>query len=453
MSTNKSHFSEEPPYVAQTADQVPVILKRYGVVVLPNVFSAAECDAWMEQIVGSVECLSSQRASKRSHTQDVKFSSSSLDLKHNRKKKGNANGKQTTKNSSNKRKSGKGVSRHNTKSTWIPQNLPPHGRFGLFKSLLNNLQPVWEIRRDPRLLEIFRKVYGSLREERNSYSYTTDGARETMMGGLDSFICSPDGVNLQPNQMPDGFGNIPDKDWAHVDSTNRRNPFQCVQGQVVLTNTTAAFRCTPGSHLMFDEVLDACYIPRNEGASSKHPARNWLKFRTEQLSELQKIVYKSPGSFSGNCFSDAGCNEELETIENIEQWWQIPIQASRGSIILWFPSTIHSAASVVRTLEPTPSDPWRGWRGVVYVCLRPKCDFSENEMQRLESCMTENNGTNHWGTHVVNAAGERNHQTQYNAAIEDLIEDSTRVYDVLGWKPGNREFEINCAQKQIAPEE
>ena len=55
-------------------------------------------------------------------------------------------------------------------------------RYGCYQHVFNNLRPVWEIRRDPRLKEIFGAVYSEVRGKR-----------------VDEFVCSLDGINIQPN--------------------------------------------------------------------------------------------------------------------------------------------------------------------------------------------------------------------------------------------------------------
>ncbi len=55
------------------------------------------------------------------------------------------------------------------------------------------------------------------------------------------FSTSMDGINVRPHMAPYQNG----KDWAHIDQTIPNNPFLCVQGQVILSDTSACFRASP----------------------------------------------------------------------------------------------------------------------------------------------------------------------------------------------------------------
>ena len=51
-------------------------------------------------------------------------------------------------------------------------------------------------------------------------------------------------------------------DWANIDQTDDLdNPYKCIQGQMVLSNTSAGFKASPKSHLLFKEFLTQ---PENE---------------------------------------------------------------------------------------------------------------------------------------------------------------------------------------------
>lgn len=184
---SKSIDTNTPYPVCSDLSKVTSLLKEYGVCVIPNVFTNTECDSWMGEIVSNMEAISGNQVN------------------------------------------------HKQPETWNGNKLPPQVRYGMYHNLLNNLRPVWEIRRDPRMKNIFKSVYSEL-SGRN----------------IDDFVCSIDGINVQPNISRNIEGT---KDWPHVDQTEQDNIFKCVQGQVVLTNTAAGFVASPTSHKYFRDIM------------------------------------------------------------------------------------------------------------------------------------------------------------------------------------------------------
>ena len=65
--------------------------------------------------------------------------------------------------------------------------------------------------------------------------------------------------------------------------------------------------------------------------------------------------------------------------------FQIPILSRKGSFIMWLSSTLHSAKlqDPPGTI-PLPAGPWRDWRCVVYVCLRPKDEVHDGHLKQLQ---------------------------------------------------------------------
>ena len=193
---------------------------------------------------------------------------------------------------------------------WNQKQLPAGPRDGLFQSLVGQLPAVWSIRTHPHVRDVFTAAYSGLREE-----------------SVDDFVVSADGINVQP---PIGPYHDPDHDWAHLDQTIRGEPFKCVQGQVVLTNTSACFRCSPRSHIIYDELLDAARSPA-------HNTSNWCMFREGVRPTIQGYIEDAGGQY------------------------QIPVQVPQGSMILWLSSTVHSASC--SNVEPQLTLPIAGASG------------------------------------------------------------------------------------------
>ena len=250
------------------------------------------------------------------------------------------------------------------RDNWVDANCPAGPRSGLFQSVSMHLPPVWKIRTDPRVRRVFEAAYHDLRDGRK----------------IKDFVSSCDGINIRPPGPP--FYTDDAKDWAHLDQTTsatdphspQNNPYNCVQGQVVLSTSTACFRCSPGSVRAFPEISDVTRANyRRRGARS-----NWNLFKLHQYDPVRRLVLKAGGS------------------------WQIPIQVPRGAMILWLSSTVHSARlqTALPAPQPTPDDPYNGWRGVVYVCLRPQEDVDDTHMRRIADCVRYNRCSNHWGETV-----------------------------------------------------
>lgn len=207
---------------------------------------------------------------------------------------------------------GTGVQRDNV-DTWMtkPRNLVPfQTRVGLYQQVFSNLPTIWDIRSDARLVSLFAGLYGDHR-----------------------LIVSGDGINVVVNGRAKKLN--PKKDWAHLDSVG---PFDgCIQGQVVLTDTSAAFRCSPRSNAIYDEFMTG------ELKKTKATNNNWHKLNDSQI-EWYKEHMPEDGKY------------------------QIRVPAPRGSVILWYSNVLHSACPALETVENPPVDnPFMGTRCVVYV--------------------------------------------------------------------------------------
>ena len=343
---------EEIYPICNDLTKVPSLFKEYGVCVIPNVFSDLECDTWMKDILHSMEKISDNQVN------------------------------------------------HNFPEEWSGNKLPIPVKYGCYQHVFNNLRPVWEIRRDPRLKEIFGAVYSELRGKR-----------------VDEFVCSLDGINIQPNVKRDDISKdkmSPHCDQRGYDIFNELDDiFKCVQGQVVLTNTTASFVATPKSHKHFIKVMDAAGIPNLK------PSHQGVRFDDHQIQNIMKHVLLPNGIH-----------------------FQVPIKAPKGSVIIWFSTTIHSAISSSVKEASTKDDPFKGWRGVVYVCYRPKSEFNSAQLKTLKYCLKRNRGTNHWATRVFPLTRKRQIQ-KLSPMIRKVAEKPELVYDILRFKPHKSSFLIN----------
>jgi hypothetical protein len=274
-----------------------------------------------------------------------------------------------------------GFDHKNPKDTWIKERIPPAVRDGLFQCMIGNLPAVTAIRADPRVQKIFTIIYSNLRGK-----------------PVTEFVSSLDGVNIRPPVPP--YYNESMTDWAHIDISRRDAMFECVQGQVVLTSTSASFRCSPRSHLIYEKLLF-------EYGSGEHAAE-WCMFNTKYYDQLAKEV------------------------EAIGGKWQIPIIVPIGSMILWFSSTIHSARlqSPPETIKLVEGK-WKDWRGVIYTCLRPKDEIDDDHIFRLKSAYRNNLCTNHWGKKIFSTTPATQKKTVYVPKIREFMSRPSRVYEIF----------------------
>lgn len=196
------------------------LFREEGLVVVNDVFTDDECNNWMDEILDYFQKLGT-----------------GIDVKTDKK----------------------------IKETWTQYNLPPQTRSGMFQSLVSNIPACWSVRSHDNVSRINKVLYEDLRNET-----------------IDKFMVSNDGINIKPNCIGP-YNSAKQRDWPHLDQTSG-DIFKCIQGQAVLTNTTASFRASPNSHLVFKEILKK----NNIGDTDK---TNWLKLKnTSDVIQLVESV-------------------------------------------------------------------------------------------------------------------------------------------------------------------
>lgn len=233
--------------------------------------------------------------------------------------------------------------------TWIPENIPYGPRYGMMQTIIGHSPTAWKMRK------LAYPYFAKLHDTNELYT-------------------SIDGASIYPPPK-DKFRK--QKDWPHIDQT--KSTCYCIQGQVVLTTTSAAFRCTPFSHHYYEELCVEYDI--------KPTPSNWFKFKDEDISIVS---------------------------QNFDHW-QIPIPVKAGSIILWNSKTIHSS------MYHTKND---DWRCTYYVCFRPQKEYTSRNVHTLKRALKEGRMTNHWGTKLMGKrqGSFRGHWTK-NPQLERLSED------------------------------
>lgn len=317
-------------------DEVFEDFKRDGVIIVSDIYSPQECDDLVKETVES-------------------FKKINPDLDYSDEK---------------------------VRSTWTKPNLPPQTRSGMFQSMIGHINPVNRVRENPQYKQVFREMYSRIKTN-------FDG----------NLIASIDGINIKPNLVRPYHNPLSNKDWAHMDQTIRGDVFKCIQGQMVLSNTTAAFRCSPGSHHVYEKILDELGIDVKDKG-------NWAKLPAEKYDKCREIIETSGGTF------------------------QVPIYAPKGSCILWFSTTLHSAKHSDGPEIPKPEDPWFGWRAVFYITYRPSSEFTHRQKDKIIKNIEANRTMNHWNTKTFpKTTGKGFYPTSnYNVNIQKYINNPELIY-------------------------
>lgn len=269
---------------------------------------------------------------------------------------------------------------------WTMDDLPPQTKPGLFHMLFANLHQVWEIRQNPLIVNIFKQLY--------THFY---GAP------IDELIISGDGINIKPPTEPLHNNNNfkTSSEWAHIDQTNLSLP-NCIQGQVVLEDTTAAFVASTKSHHITRHLIQKY----EKHSTDMIHGGQWWKFSKKEITEIKELLSSIDGEY------------------------QVPIIAPKGSLILWFSNTIHAARLQTEIPKTIPLDnPYFGWRVVVYVCYRPKHEWNPTDLKIRQQAFENNLTTTHWGYSHYMQEKQKYHK---NGHIRLLIQDPKKVYDIIG---------------------
>ena len=318
--------------------EAPALLRKYGVLIVRNVFAPEECTERMNEMIEQVKIVCPE-----------------------------------------------------LEDEWNDFNAPPGPRSGLFQNVVGQIPVIWKVRTDERVRHVFETLYSGLRGK-----------------PVTDFVTSCDGFNLRPYGKP--FRKVWSKDWAHLDQTTTpaypSDPYACIQGQVVLSDSDACFRCSPLSIHKFEEI-------------SALTRENFVRISGRTGNELK------PGDW--NLLKPTQYETVKKLVEEVGGAWQIPICEPRGSMIFWMSSTVHSARIQAErpVPAPVPLNPWHGWRGVVYVCYRPQQEVGPQHFERLQWCVPNNRCTNHWGKKMF---GTSYFRKKFNPNVTALLKRPLTVY-------------------------
>lgn len=282
---------------------------------------------------------------------------------------------------------------NNGQLSWEKKDLPPETRDGMYQRLVSNLPILYKYRSDPKLHEIYSLAYSKIRE------------RE-----INEFISSIDGLNLRPPIEP--FYKETDDDWAHLDQeSTEKYIYKYIQGQIVISDSRGCFRASPKSHLLFNEIHQM-----NIELSHKYSELDYQK-RSELIE-----------------------NQIREKIKNIGGEYQIPIRTTKGSIILWFSSLIHSSMTQDEkfNLLEYPhkiNSKWANWRCVLYITLQPKDEVTKKQILNIKRASRTNRTTNHSAEKIFSDYVDDYNPSNYSSVIADYVEKPEDIYKISGLNP------------------
>lgn len=254
------------------------------------------------------------------------------------------------------------------RSNW-KETFPIHNDFGVFAGAAGQTQVMWDLRQDPRIINIFARIWN-----------TSD------------LIVSMDGLSIMcPPEIREGCI----QPWPHVDqaimrgsntpahnnnppmgfvseSSLKTQPFT-IQGQFLFEDSfegDGGFYCIPGSHLRFNE-----FAPELERISAKEGPKE------EKIQARDRYI--------GDFFA-------LGTAASDHPYQMKHITAPRGSLILWDSRTVHWNQHADREKSPAQS---AKVRMVGYVSYVPKARLTDEARAMRREAVEKGISTGHNPAH------------------------------------------------------
>jgi len=270
-----------------TLDNLNAFLDENGVAVIPNVLSEAECITLRNEIWSELKHVTQNRF-------DV-----------------------------------------NNQNTWREffKFYPLHSML-LQHFSLGHMKPVWNIRQNPKVCEVFEKIWNV---NKNDLLVSFDGLS----------------VHLPPEKTNKGWfiGN----EWYHTDQSFEKKNKCCIQGFINL------YPVNEGDATL--SILEKSHNYHQAFNEQYHPecSDDWYK-----LKDGEKQF-----------FLDNNCNPYA-------------VKAGIGSIVLWDSRTIHQGK------EPEKLRVNENFRIAVYVCMMPRNMSNNKALEKKRKAFNELRVTNHW---------------------------------------------------------
>lgn len=277
-------------YIANS-DNIKDILNTFGVAIIPNVLNDIECLDMNKGMWNTLEYLTKQ-----------------WDVPINRKN----------------RKSWTEMSKLYPKHSMLLQNWK-----------IGHSQYVWDVRQNPKIVEIFAKIWNCENED---------------------LLVSFDGVSYHMPPEVTNLGWYRGNDWFHCDQSFTNSEMQCIQGWVTgydVNEGDATLSILESSHLYHAEFKERYNI--NE-------KKDWYK-----LNENEKMFY----------IQEKGCKISK-------------IKCPKGSLVLWDSRTIHCGSEALRSRE-NPN-----FRNIVYLCYEPRNRCNVKKLIKKQKAFENMRMTSHW---------------------------------------------------------
>lgn len=283
------------------------------------------------------------------------------------------------------------------RSNW-EEAFPMHNKMGIFAGPAGQTQVMWDLRQDPRIVEVFAKVWN-----------TSD------------LIVSMDGMSLMcPPEIREGYY----EPWPHVDqgilrrqdgvahsnnppvdfvseSSLKTQPFT-IQGQFLFEDSfegDGGFYCIPKSHLRFTEF------------ASQLEAINALEISREEKREARKEYLQN---FFGQSADESG-----------NPYCMKHITAPRGSLILWDSRTLHWNQHASKDRDNPKV------RMVGYLCYVPKARLTSEDKALREEVFEMGVSTGHNPSHP-----EPKHTKDHiREGFEQYLEDPSYTHPKIHLTP------------------
>lgn len=245
------------------------------------------------------------------------------------------------------------------------ETFPMHNPVGIFAGPVGQIQVMWDLRQDPRIVEIFAKIWNT-----------------------DDLIVSMDGMSFMcPTEIREGHF----EPWPHVDQAilrrqdevahNNNPPIDFVsesslktkpytiQGQFLFEESTegdGGFYCIPKSHHRFDEFA----------------------VQLEGIDDLN-LTRKEKGQARKECFKKFFVDS---TDESNQPYILKHVTAPKGSLILWDSRTVHwnQHASSDRPYRKDSKV-----RMVGFLCYVPKTRLTDKGKEERKKAFEEGVSTGH----------------------------------------------------------
>lgn len=206
---------------------------------------------------------------------------------------------------------------------------------------IGHAQFIWNLRQNPKLVDVFAKLWDVSREE---------------------LLVSFDGASFHfpPEKTKKGWfsGNT----WFHTDQSYTRNDFECIQSWVTAFDVNegdATLTFLEGSHRYHKDFAERFGV----GSSS-----DWFKLQDDN----QYNFY----------VTEKNCPKKS-------------IKCPAGSLVLWDSRTIHMGQEPLKEREKD------NMRCVAYICYMPRYKTSAANLEKKIKAYEELRTTNHWANKPI----------------------------------------------------